>query len=70
MTSNTKIRMALTYSNTTLRKLAENLGLTPGSVCVKLQRNSFTQEDMEKYANAIGAKYVCYIEFPDGTRIE
>lgn len=35
----------------------------------KLKRNTFSQEELEAIAVALGAKYVCGFEFPDGFKV-
>ena len=64
-----KIKMACAYKGISQRKLAEMLGDSPSNFNNKLKRNTFTAEDLEKIAAALGGVYVYGFEFPDGTKI-
>lgn len=65
----TMVSMAAAYRGTSQAQLARDLGTTPANLSKKLGRNTLTKEDLEQIAEAMGAKYVCYFEFPDGTKI-
>lgn len=65
----TKINAALKIAGMSQAQLARDTGETPANLNKKVKRNTLTKEDLEQIAEALGAKYVCYFEFPDGTRI-
>lgn len=64
-----KIAVALAHRGTSQAQLARDVGESPANFNKKVKRNTLTKEDLEQIAEAMGAKYVCYFEFPDGTRI-
>lgn len=63
-----KLKLSLMHTGKTQTLIAQHLGVSRALVSAKLKRNTFTKEDLEKIAEAIGGKFVCYFEFPDGTR--
>lgn len=64
-----KIEMAAAYSDTSQTAIASALGTTPQSLYNRKKVGKFSTAELEKIAEALGAKYVCYFEFPDGTKI-
>lgn len=64
-----KIKAACTYAGKSEAQLARELGTSPSALNQRLKTGKFASEDLEKAAEALGAKYVAYFEFPDGTRI-
>ena len=69
MTIEQKIGMALAYKGISQRKLAELIGQTPSNLNNKIKRETLTNEELTKIANALGGAYVFGFEFPDGTKI-
>jgi len=69
MTMEQKIRMALAYNGTRQATVARELGMTTSNFNQKLKRETFTKEELEKIASALGAVYISVFEFPDGTKI-
>ncbi len=69
MNLETKIKMAMAFRNISQSKLAEMIGQTPQNFNKKLKRQTLSPEELEKIAEALGAKFQCYFEFDDGTRI-
>lgn len=65
----TKVKMAVAFKNISQRELASNIGMSPANLNIRLQRQKFTPEELEQIAEGMGAKYVYYFEFPDGTKI-
>lgn len=63
------VTMALGYAGMSQAQLARAIGTTPSNLNQKVNRNTLTKEDLEQIAEALGGKYVCYFEFPDGTKI-
>lgn len=64
-----KIKMAETYANISEAELARRLGTSPQAFGQRIKTGKFSTGDLEKIAEGLGAKYVCYFEFPDGTEI-
>lgn len=69
MDSLEKIRMARAKANISQAELARRLNITPQAMHSKLKSDKFSYADLEEIAQALGAKYVSYFEFEDGTRI-
>lgn len=65
----TKIKMAMTYKNVSQSKLAKLIGTSPQNFNKKLKRQTFSPEELNKIANALGAEYESYFIFEDGTKI-
>ena len=64
-----KISMAIAYKGTSQAAIARKMGTTPSNFSQKLKKETFTVEELEKIANALGGKYYFGFEFPDGTKI-
>ena len=69
MTIEQKINMALAYKGISQAALAREMGTTPSNFNQKLKRGTFSVEEMEKMAAALGAKYFFGFEFEDGTKV-
>jgi transcriptional regulator with XRE-family HTH domain len=69
MTMEQKISMALAYKGISQAALAREMGTTPSNFNQKLKRGTFSVEEMEKMAAALGAKYFFGFEFEDGTKV-
>lgn len=69
MTIAQKINMALAYKGMSQAALARAIGMTPSNFNQKFKRETFTQEELEQIAEALGGAYVFGFEFPDGTKI-
>lgn len=70
----TKIRMAEAALAISEAELVRRMGGTPlgkssQAFGQRMKTGKFTTAELEQIAEAMGAKYVCYFEFPDGTRI-
>ena len=61
--------MAMAFKNVSQAKIAELIGTSPQNFNKKLKRQTFNPEELEKIAEALGAKYLYFFEFEDGTRI-
>lgn len=64
-----KIDMATAYKGISQAALARAIGMTPSNFNQKYKRETFTQEELEQIAGALGGVYVFGFEFPDGTKI-
>lgn len=69
MTISQKIKMALAYKNISQAQLARNINTTPQNFNLKMKRETFTQEELERIASALGGEYFFGFRFPDGTNI-
>ncbi len=69
MTIAQKINMAIAYKGISQAALARAIGMTPSNFNQKFKRETFTQEELEQIAAALGGVYVFGFEFPDGTKI-
>lgn len=69
MTIVKKIKMAETYIGITESELARRLGTSASALNQRMKTGKFTSEELDSIAEALGARFVCYLEFPDGTRI-
>ncbi len=65
-----KIRAACAASGLTLAELSERLEVTQSSFSQRLKTGKFTQEELEKIGNILGAEYKSGFYYPDGTKIE
>lgn len=64
------VKKAAAYAGKSLAELAREAGLkTPANFHNKLKRGTLKDDELEELATAMGAKYRCYFEFPDGTKI-
>lgn len=69
MTIAQKINMAIAYKGISQAALARAIGMTPSNFNQKFKRETFTQEELEQIATALGGVYTFGFEFPDGTKI-
>lgn len=69
MTVKQKVEMACTLREISITELAARIGTSQQNLSKRLKVGKFTQEEMEKIAEALGAKYISVFEFPDGTKI-
>ena len=69
MTIEQKINMALSYKRMSQSELARKINTTPQNFNQKVKRNTFTKEDMEKIAEALGGVWRAEFVFEDGTVI-
>ncbi len=69
MTIPQKIKMALAYKGMSEAELSRAIGTSPSAFNQRMKTGKFSSEDMEKIAEAIGAKFFFGFEFEDGTRV-
>lgn len=60
---------ALAYAQKNQQYIADVLECTKQNISTRIKREKFTDDELEKIAKSIGAKYKCYFEFEDGTKI-
>lgn len=65
-----KIKTATAYKGISQAKLAESIGMTPSNFNQKLKRSTFTEEELARIADALGAAFEPFsFVFPDGMKI-
>ena len=69
MTIEQKINMAIGYKSISRAELARQLGTTPQNFHKKVKRGTFTVDELNQIAEALGAKYNFGFTFPDGTEV-
>jgi DNA-binding transcriptional regulator YdaS (Cro superfamily) len=69
MTLEQKINMAAAYKGMSQAALARSIGMTPSNFNQKIKRGTFSPEEVNAIATALGAIYTAEFEFPDGTRV-
>lgn len=69
MTISQKISMAIAYKGISQAALARAIDTTPQNFNKKMKRETFTQEELERIAAALGGEYFFGFKFPDGTNI-
>jgi ribosome-binding protein aMBF1 (putative translation factor) len=69
MNTEQQIKMAIAYKGRSQADLARSINMTPSNFNQKIKRDTFTREELEKIATALGGSYSAYFEFPDGIKI-
>lgn len=69
MDISTKIKLSETYAKLSEAELARRLGTTSQALGQRIRTGKFSSDALDDIAAALGAKFVCYFEFPDGTKI-
>lgn len=69
MTIEQMLKMALSYKGISQAELARQLGTTPSNLNQKVKRDTLTKRDLEDISEILGCKFICFFEFPDGTKI-
>ena len=65
-----RIKAASAYGGMSQAKLAEKIGMTASNFNQKLKRATFTEEELQRIAEALGACFVPFaFQFPDGMKI-
>ena len=64
-----KIKLAEAYAGMKEAELSRKLGTSSQAFGQRMKTGKFTSAELENIAEALGAEYVCYFKFPDGTRI-
>ena len=70
MSKEQKIKTAAAYKGISQAKLATEIGMTASNFNQKLKRDTFTDEELNMIAGALGAAFEpCSFVFPDGMKI-
>ena len=64
-----QIRVALAYAGLSQAEAARRMGVTPSWLQKKLVRCTWTDDELERLASAIGARYTARFDFPDGFQV-
>ena len=64
-----KITILAAYKGVTQAEVAKMIGMTPQNLNQKIKRETLSAEELEKIAEALGAKYTVAFELPNGTKI-
>ena len=64
-----KVKMALAYKGMSSAALARALVIFPQNLYLKMKKNTFSQKDAERIAEALGCEWRPTFVFPDGTEI-
>ncbi|MBQ3484402.1 MAG: helix-turn-helix transcriptional regulator [Clostridia bacterium] len=64
-----KIGAAIKYGQKTQTEVAEAIGTSRSNFNQRMKRGSFKVEELEKIAEALGAKFSYSFDFEDGTKI-
>lgn len=70
MTTSEQIRVLCVRSGVSLSELARRIGQTPQNFNVKLKRNTINQEELEKIAQVLNAKYGQFFVLSNGELIK
>lgn len=64
-----KIKLAEAYAGVKEAELARRLDTSSQAFGQRMKTGRFNSADLENIASALGAEFVCYFKFPDGTQI-
>ena len=64
-----RIKTASAYKGISQAKLAAAIGMTASNFNQKLKRGTFTEEEVQQIAAALGATFEAAFVFPDGMRV-
>ena len=70
MTTSEQIRVLCVRSGISLSELARRIGQTPQNFNTKLKRNTINQEELEKIAQVLNAKYEQFFVLSNGELIK
>ena len=69
MSISEQIRVLCVRSNISLAELSRRLGMLPQSFSAKLKRESFTVQELERIADAVGAEFEHNFVLHNGEKI-
>lgn len=64
-----RIKAAAAKAGITFNTISNEMGMTRQNFTQRATRESWTEKEYKQIADAIGAKYVSYFLFEDGTKI-
>ncbi|MBQ9609738.1 MAG: helix-turn-helix domain-containing protein [Lachnospiraceae bacterium] len=69
MTTSEQIRVLCVRTGVSLSELARRINQSPQNFNAKLKRNTITQDELNKIAEALGVKYEQYFVLKNGEQI-
>ena len=70
MTTSEQIRVLCVRTGVSLSELARRINQTPQNFNAKLKRNTVTQDELNKIAEALGVKYEQYFVLTNGEQVK
>ncbi len=70
MTTSEQVRVLCVRSGVSLSEVARRIGQTPQNFNTKLKRNTISQEELEKIAQVLNAKYEQFFVLSNGELIK
>lgn len=70
MTTSEQIRVLCVRTGVSLSELARRINQTPQNFNAKLKRNTVTQDELNKIAEALGVKYEQYFVLANGEQVK
>lgn len=70
MTTSEQVRVLCVRSGVSLSEVARRIGQTPQNFNTKLKRNTINQEELEKIAQVLNAKYEQFFVLSNGELIK
>lgn len=64
-----KIKLATTYAGISEAELARRVGSSSQAFGQRMKTGKFSSSDLDKIAEALGAKFVCCFRFPNGDEV-
>lgn len=69
MTISEQIRVLCVRSNISVAELARRIGKSPQTFNAKMKRESFTIDELEEIAGAVGSKFERYFVLQNGEKV-
>ena len=70
MTTSEQIRVLCVRTGVSLSELARRIDQSPQNFNAKLKRNTITQDELNKIADALGVTYEQYFVLANGEKVE
>ena len=73
MANNNKVKQmistAAVFCNVSVAEIARSIGILPQSLYRKMKYGNLKPEELKKIASKLGAEFVFYFSFPNGSKI-
>lgn len=63
------LNRAIRYSGKNKTQIAKEFNISPQALDSRLNKNNFSFSELSNYAEIIGAEFIAYFQFQDGTKI-
>lgn len=63
-----QIKTAAIHGNITLAEVAKKVGMSPQSFSNRMKTGKFTKKELNEIGKALGAEYISYFKFSDGSK--